>query len=116
MEEATEKKQSKPEWVKMKPVEVEKLIVDLGKKGTTPEKIGLMLRDEHGIPKAKLLGKKIAQILKENKVPIKSDSERVTERVKNLEGHIVANKHDMNAKKALEKQLWVLRKANQKLI
>ena len=52
----------KADWTKFKPVEVEKIIVDLARQGIAPEKIGLILRDQHGIPKAKLLGIKIKEI------------------------------------------------------
>ena len=58
-------------FIKVKPAEVEALVVQLAQKNTPPEKIGLILRDQHGIPKAKLLGKKIGQILRENKIEIK---------------------------------------------
>lgn len=58
-----------PEWVKMTPEEVEKLIVSLAKKGYSKAMIGQILRDQYGIPLVKaLLGKKISQILAENNV------------------------------------------------
>ncbi|MEM3794949.1 MAG: 30S ribosomal protein S15 [Thermoprotei archaeon] len=58
-----------PEWVKMTPEEVEKLIVNLAKKGYTKPMIGQTLRDQYGIPLVKaFLGKKITQVLVQNNV------------------------------------------------
>ena len=46
--------------------EVEELVVSLYKQGESQAKIGLMLRDQHGVPSIKLVtGKKINDILKE---------------------------------------------------
>ena len=98
----------KPDWVKIKPKELEKLVVDLAKRGDSPRKIGLILRDEHGIPKAKLLGKKITQILKENKIKIPSKKEMVNKEIESLRGHIAKNKHDYPAQRSLTKKLWAL--------
>jgi len=103
-----EETKQKPEWVKMKPAEVEKIIVDLANQNNSPEKIGLILRDQFGIPKAKVFGKKINQVLKENKVKIKADHERFSEKIENIEDHISSNKHDYTAKKALSKKLWAV--------
>ena len=57
--------QSKEQWVGLKPAEIEKIIIDLGKQGEQPAKIGLILRDKHGVPKDRLADKKITQILRE---------------------------------------------------
>ena len=55
----TDDKKSKVVWTKMKQDEVEKIIVDLGKQGEKPAKIGMILRDKYGVPKTKIYGKKI---------------------------------------------------------
>ena len=96
-EEIAQVKSAKPDWVKMKPAELEALIVELGKTGETPAKIGNILRDKHGIPKAKLLGKRISQILKENKIEFKTEKASMDEKIKNLESHIKKNKNDFVA-------------------
>lgn len=58
-----------PQWVKITPEEIEKLIVDLAKKGFSKAAIGQILRDENGIPLAKVvIGKTISQVLADNKV------------------------------------------------
>lgn len=107
-----EAKALKPDWLNMKPAEVDKQIIELARQGNPPEKIGLILRDQHGIPKAKLITKKITKVLKENKIEIKHDKERTLKKVENLKKHISQNKHDNTAKKALTKQLWVLNRAS----
>ena len=93
----------KTEWVKMKPEEVTKKIVELGKQGIQPEKIGLILRDEYGIPKARLFGKKIGQTLKENKIEINSELNNLSKKLDNLKKHFGQNKHDYPAKKSIIK-------------
>ena len=85
----------------MKPEEVTKKIVELGKQGIQPEKIGLILRDEYGIPKARLFGKKIGQTLKENKIEINSELNNLSKKLDNLKKHFEQNKHDYPAKKSI---------------
>ena len=93
----------KTSWVKVTPKELEKIVVKLAKEGVPPEKIGLILRDEHGIPKAKLLGKKINQILKENDIQINSELENITKKVDKLKKHSEKHKHDYSAKLSIMK-------------
>lgn len=109
IEQETEKK--KPDWVKIKPAEVEKLIVELGKSGETPAKIGIALRDKHGVPKAKLFGKRISEVLKESKIKIIPEKELIQNKIDVLNKHMEKNKHDQSAKKRLIKQLWALKRA-----
>ena len=103
--------EEKPKWVKMKSAELEKLIIDLAKKGNQPERIGMILRDEHGIPKTKeILNKRISQILKESKIEIKPESQRTQKKIDKIKIHFEKHKHDYTASKALTKKLWDLRK------
>ena len=99
-----------PEWVKMKPAELEKLVIELYKQGESTAKIGLLLRDKHGIPKAKLLGKKITKILKDAKIEVKSEKEKIQKEMEELNRHLEKNKHDITAKRCLMKKLWALSK------
>lgn len=85
-----------PQWVKTSPEEIEKLIVDLAKRGLSKAAIGQVLRDENGIPLAKaVLGKTISQVLADNKVErrIPDDLQALIEHadktVKHLEQHPV---------------------------
>ena len=97
--------ENKTEWVKLKPAEVEKLVLDLHKSGETPAKIGLILRDKHGIPKAKLVGKKISKIIIDNKQTPVTEKVTFAKKIATLEGHIAKHKHDYSAKKSLSKGL-----------
>lgn len=106
----TAKEEEKPSWVKMKPAEVEKLIIETSKEEKTISKIGLILRDKHGIPRVKpIIGKKISQVLAENKIEAKSDEEIISRKVESLNTHIKKNKHDYSATRALTKKLWALK-------
>jgi len=102
--------EKKPEWIKMKPSEVESLVADLAKKGETPEKIGLILRDTHGIPKVKLVGKKISRIILDAKMSTGTQKIRVDKKVKVLQDHISKNKHDYKAQRSLNKNVWIANK------
>ncbi|MFH1802208.1 MAG: hypothetical protein ABH864_02025 [archaeon] len=108
------KKSAKPSWVKMKPAELEKIIVELAKKGESPAKIGLILRDKYGVPRARLLGKRVTQVLKENGVEYESRENIVDKKVSKLKSHIGKNRHDYRASRALTKSLWSLYHINKK--
>lgn len=88
-------------WVKLKPAEIEKKVVELASQGMSPEKIGLVLRDKHGIPKVKIFGKKLSQILKEKKLYVDSEYENILKKSENLKKHLEKNKHDYTAKRSL---------------
>lgn len=104
----SETMQEKPEWVKTTPAELEKLVVELNQEGSTPAKIGLILRDKHGIPKAKLLGRRITEILKNAKQEIASELSALEKKQASLALHIQKHKHDYPAKRSLNKKLWTL--------
>ncbi|MEK6855642.1 MAG: 30S ribosomal protein S15 [Nanoarchaeota archaeon] len=106
----TETKEPKPEWVKMKLPELEELVIKLHKEGNSPAIIGNILRDKHGVPKAKLIGKKISQILVNNKLELPSEKVEVNKKIEKLNAHITKNKHDYTAKKSLAKKQWIIRK------
>lgn len=102
--------EAKPDWVKTKPAELEKMIIELGKEGHSPAKIGTILRDKHGIPKAKLLGVKVVQVLTKAKMPPKTETEAIQEKLKKIEAHVAKNKHDYPAQRAHSKNLWIINK------
>ena len=102
------KKENKPSWIKIKPDEIEKIVVDLVGEGKSPGQIGLILRDKHGVPKTKLFGKKITRVLNEKDVKYKSDADIIREHTEKLKLHIAKKKHDHPASRSLTKKLWVL--------
>jgi small subunit ribosomal protein S15 len=100
----------KPSWIKMKPAEVEKLVVNLANRGKSPAQIGLVLRDKHGIPRSKVFGRRISEILEEKGVEYRGEKVMVSEHVERLKKHIEKNKQDHPASRALSKRLWVVHK------
>lgn len=107
----TEEEIKKADRIKIKPAELEKIVVELYKQGESIAKIGLVLRDKYGIPKAKLIGKRIKEVLEEAKVQIRSESETIQKKIDALNRHIEKNKHDQPARKKLVKELWALKGA-----
>lgn len=94
-----------PRWVKYKKGEIEKLIVKLAKEGKSSSEIGMILRDQFGIPLVKRATKKtITQIMKENKIYPKfpEDLFDLFEQAVNLRDHFAKNKKDYISKRGLE--------------
>jgi len=97
-------KPEKPHWFSMKPEEVEKLIVELAKKGLTPVKMGLILRDNCGVNSVKVItGKKIKKILEEKGIEVEPhELNALKKRIKALKKHLEKNKKDTRAKRGLQ--------------
>ena len=97
--------QEKPVWVKYTKEEVESIITKLAKQGMSPGKIGLVLRDEYGIPLSRpLTGKKLYQVMKEKGLGLKepSDITSLIKRAGSLKKHLEKNRKDMSAKRGLQ--------------
>ena len=120
-ESSKEKKEEKNEtgaeekvsWIKLKLAELESIVIKLAKQGNTSAKIGLILRDKHSIPKAKLLGKKITKIFKDNKINYTIEKDTIDKKIEKIKKHIEKNKHDHTAARSLTKKLWMLYHLNQ---
>ena len=94
-----------PEWVKLVPAEVEKLVMRLGERGLKPAQIGIIARDQHGIPDVKLAAKKsITKILEENNMLglLPADLENLIRTAQRIKLHFDENKQDMDAKRGLQ--------------
>ncbi len=100
--------EAKPNWVKMKAKELEEKILEIFKETKSPAKIGLVLRDKHGVPKSRLISKRITHILKEKNIEHKKEEDNIKEIVEKLKAHLGKNKHDHSAQRALTKKLWAL--------
>ena len=86
-----------PKWVSYKPKEIEKLVLKLSKEENSTSKIGMILRDTYGIPSVKsATDKKIAQILKENKITTEYPEPmfNLLKQVVNMHRHLRENKKD----------------------
>jgi small subunit ribosomal protein S15 len=95
-------KADKPTWVKMKEPELKSIIADLATKNA-PSKIGIILRDQYGIPTTKVFGKKLKVYLKELGIEKNEDLENAQKKVNSLEEHLKKNKTDKKAKHRLQK-------------
>ena len=96
----------------MKQEEVEKIIIDLGKQGKSPARIGMTLRDKYGVPKTRIYGKKICQVLDDKGIKYELEKDLLNKKVETLKRHMGKNKHDYNAFRSLSKKLWVINKIN----
>ncbi len=94
-----------PRWVKYKKSEIEKLVVKFAKEEKSSSEIGMILRDQFGIPLVKrVTGKTIAQMMKENKLYPKfpEDLFNLFEKSVSLRDHLTKNKKDYTSKRGLE--------------
>ena len=94
-----------PSWCKYQPEEIEALVVRLAKEGNSPSKIGVLLRDQYGIPLVKpIVGKSIVEILRENGLApsIPEDLENLLRKSARVRAHLERNKGDKYNKRALQ--------------
>lgn len=88
---------SSPSWVQLQKGEAEDLVIQMGKLGRKPAQIGLVLRDQYGVPNVRLLtGKSVMQILEEGgaKPQIPEDLASLVERGRNVTKHLSDNHKD----------------------
>jgi small subunit ribosomal protein S15 len=94
-----------PAWVPLKATEVEDLIVKMAKDGLISARIGLMLRDQYGIPDVRLLtGRCITEIMKEKGVApeLPEDISSLMRRAIALNVHMKSNKGDHSNRRGLQ--------------
>ncbi len=96
----------KVDWVKKKPADIEKLIVELAKEGKQSAEIGMILRDQYGVPSTRLLAKrKVADIMKEKNAyneKFPEDMYNLILKAVNLRAHMDKNKRDYTSYRGLE--------------
>ena len=92
----------KPVWLKMTEKELQKVIAELSQKHP-PAKIGIILRDQYGVPTTRLYGKKLSEYLKEAGIENKQDLESAERKVDRLKEHLKNNVTDRKAKHKLQK-------------
>ena len=94
-----------PAWCRYTAEEVEAMIVKLSKEGHPPSKIGIILRDQHGVPLVKpITGKSVTDVLKERKMysTYPEDLENLLRKAMRLHVHRDKNKSDLHNKRALQ--------------
>lgn len=86
----------KPEWVNYEKEEVEKLILKLAQGGRSKSHIGLMLRDQYGIPDVKVFGITIGSVLAKEKADseIPEDLYNIMKKAVVMSNHLGKNKKD----------------------
>ncbi len=94
-----------PEWVQYSKEEIREIIVKMYKEGKSMSLIGVILRDQYGIPSVKtVVGKSIKQILAEEKLLGKwpEDLMNLMKKAVRLRKHLEENKMDKHNKRALQ--------------
>jgi small subunit ribosomal protein S15 len=94
-----------PAWCRYTAEEVEALVIKLAKEGQPLSKIGVILRDQHGIPLTKpITGKSVSQILKEKELApsLPESLENLMRKATRLHVHLDKNKADLGNKRALQ--------------
>ena len=77
----------------------------LSREGYSPSKIGIILRDQHGVPLSKpITGKSVTHILKERNLysSLPEDLENLLRKATRLHVHYDKNKADLHNKRALQ--------------
>ncbi len=95
---------TKPEWVTTTSEEVVEQAVGLAKAGQSAAHIGLVLRDQHGVPSARVVtGKRLGAILKEQGVQpeIPDDLQALLKRVVHLQRHLTTHPKDLSNRRGL---------------
>ncbi len=101
----------KPTWLKIKEPELKKIIGELIKTEEQPAKIGLILRDQYGIPTTKLYGKKLSEYLKEHNILNDIELKNAEKKFKKIKTHLEKNITDKISKHKLQKAQSRLSKA-----
>ncbi len=93
-----------PTWIQYTPDEVEQLVVELARRGFGPSQIGVILRDQYGIPLVKsATGKKITRILEENNIKreLPEDLLNSIRRALRVRKHLEEHPKDATARRGL---------------
>jgi len=93
-----------PSWCKYQPEEVESLVLKLAKQGNSPSSIGMILRDQYGIPLVKsIIGKNISEIITQSGMEMKipEDLDVLLKRANRMRKHLEKNQQDSHNKQAI---------------
>lgn len=96
------KTSQKPLWLKMSEEDLKKVIVELADK-YQPAQIGIILRDQYGVPSTKVYGKKLNAYLKELGIEVNPDLTNAEKNVDKMKEHFKTNITDKRAKHKLQR-------------
>jgi len=101
---STRPAQLKASWVKHKQKEIDELVVKLAKQGNQASRIGLILRDQYGIPTVKINKTRMKKILIDQKLApeFPDDLFNLLRKAVSLHAHMAKNKKDSTSKRGLE--------------
>jgi len=94
-----------PSWVPISAAEIEDLVVKMAKDGLISARIGLVLRDQYGVPDVKLAtGKTVTEIMKEKGVApaLPEDLSSLMRRAISLNVHVRDNRGDVANERGLQ--------------
>jgi small subunit ribosomal protein S15 len=94
----------KPEWTEYSNEEIEELVLKLRKEGKSTSVIGVILRDQYGIPDVKTVtGDKITAILEKNGQGEEYPEELINliKKAVNIREHLDENPKDLHTKRGL---------------
>lgn len=94
-----------PVWCRYQPEEVEALVIKLTKEGYNANMIGIILRDQYGIPLVKAItGKTITQIQRRAGLapPIPIDLDSLLKKAARIRAHLEKNRKDLYNKRSLQ--------------
>ena len=94
-----------PAWVELGAKEIEELIVSQANAGQTPAEIGMVLRDQYGVPSVRAVTKKrVSDILAKHKLlpDVPRDLLNLIEKSVKLTKHMAENRKDTTAKRGYQ--------------
>ncbi len=89
------------DWVDKKKSEIKDMIIKMAKEGVPPARIGVLMRDEHGIPNLRVvLGMPLSAFLKKEKVAPEypEDLLNLIKKAVRMSAHLKASKKDVRNK------------------
>jgi len=89
----------KPAWLKMTEADLKKIIAELAK-NNPQSKIGIILRDQYGVPSTRLYGKKLGAYLKELGIETIEEFENAKKKMERLKENITDKKAKHKYQKA----------------
>lgn len=93
-----------PEWQPVEKPEIKDIVVRLAREGRTGAYIGLVLRDQHGVPNVKLAtGQTMTEILADAGLSpqIPEDLQNLMKRAVHLQGHLATHRRDLHNARGL---------------